>query len=118
MFMLKKNILSLLMATTLSITSTMTLADNATVPATASSTVQSFTAAAVEFNPQFMQFQANLQGIAVAVTKAAQSGAKLIVLPEMATSGYIYANRGQINPNLDTIPDKTTALLAPIAQQY
>lgn len=79
---------------------------------------QPFKVASVEFNPQFLQFDKNLPAIAKVVSKAAAQGAKLIVLPELSTSGYIYANRAQINPFLDTIPGKTTAMLEPIAKKY
>lgn len=65
-----------------------------------------------------MQFESNLPKLASAVEAAAKSGAKLIVLPEMATSGYIYKDREQINPYLDTIPGKTTALMETLSKKY
>lgn len=77
-----------------------------------------FKAAAVEFNPKFGEFAKNLPALQAAVEEAAKAGAKLIVLPEMATSGYIYKDQAQIKPFLDTIPGKTTALLEPIAKKY
>jgi len=77
-----------------------------------------FKAAAVEYNPQFMEFQKNLPSLSAVVIKAAQEGAKLIVLPETATTGYIYKDRNQINPYLDTIPGATTDTLAKIAKDY
>ncbi|OGT47151.1 MAG: hypothetical protein A3E83_05185 [Gammaproteobacteria bacterium RIFCSPHIGHO2_12_FULL_41_20] len=77
-----------------------------------------FKAAAIEFNPEFLAFDTNLPKLVAVAEGAAKQGAKLIVLPEMATSGYIYANREQIMPYLDTIPGKTTAILAPIAKKY
>lgn len=81
-------------------------------------TSQPFKVAAVEFNPQFMQFNSNLPKLVAAAEAAAKEGAKLIVLPEMATTGYIYKDREQINPLLDTIPGKTTALLEALARKY
>lgn len=78
----------------------------------------SFKVAAVEFNPQFMQFDTNLAKIATVTEEAAKAGAKLIVLPEMATSGSIYKDRAQINPYLDTVPGKATALIETIAKKY
>lgn len=74
--------------------------------------------ASIEFNPKFMQLDSNITGIASRVTEAAKHGAKLIVLPETATSGYIYTDRKQIDPYLDTIPGKTTDTMAKIAKQY
>lgn len=74
--------------------------------------------ASVEFNPQFMQLDSNITGIVNAVIPAAKNGAKLIVLPEAATTGYIYKDRAQIEPYLDTIPGKTTAAIAAVTKQY
>lgn len=79
---------------------------------------KSFKVAAVEINPQFLQFEQNLPKIGDAAEQAAKSGAKLIVFPEMATTGYIYKDRQQILPFLDKVPGKTTAMLEPIATKY
>lgn len=81
-------------------------------------TDQPFKAAAVEFNPKFMQFQNNLAPLAAKAEEAAKQGAKLIVLPELSNSGYLYNSRKQIEPYLDHIPGKTTAALEPIAHKY
>lgn len=74
--------------------------------------------ASVEFNPKFMQLNSNINGIVDAVTIAAKNDAKLIVLPEAATTGYIYQDRKQLEPYLDTIPGETTAALASVTQKY
>lgn len=79
---------------------------------------QTIKVASVEFNPQFMQLDSNISGIVNAIIPAAKNGAKLIVLPEAATTGYIYKDRAQIEPYLDTIPGKTTAAVAKITRQY
>ncbi len=77
-----------------------------------------FTAAAVQFNPQFMQLDENISAISKLAERAAQNGAKLIVFPEMSTCGYIYKDRAQIDPFLDTIPGKTTQMLEKVSRQY
>ncbi len=47
------------------------------------------------------------------LAEAAVSGARLIVFPEMAASGYVWENRAEIKPFVETIPGPTTdALLA------
>ncbi len=79
---------------------------------------QKIKVASVEFNPQFMQLDSNISGIVDAIIPAAKNGAKLIVLPEAATTGYIYKDRAQIEPYLDTIPGKTTAAIATVTHQY
>ncbi|RTK99623.1 MAG: carbon-nitrogen hydrolase family protein [Proteobacteria bacterium] len=74
--------------------------------------------ASVEFNPKFMQLDSNINGIVDAVINAAQNNAKLIVLPEAATTGYIYKDRQQLAPYLDTIPGKTTDAIAKVTNKY
>ena len=63
--------------------------------------------AAVEFNPAENNLQANIDGIAAKVTTASQNGAKLIVLPEVAVTGWIIASK----KDLDTIPGKAPAAM-------
>lgn len=74
--------------------------------------------ASVEFNPQFLQLDSNITGIVNSIIPAAKNNAKLIVLPEAATTGYIYKDRQQLEPYLDTIPGKTTTAIAKVTEQY
>jgi len=80
--------------------------------------VTSFKVAAVEFNPTIMAFEKNIPPLVSAAENAAKNGAKLIVLPELSNSGYLYNSREQINPYLDTIPGKVTNALEKVAKQY
>jgi predicted amidohydrolase len=50
--------------------------------------------------------------------EAAANGAKIIVLPEMATSGYSFFSRAEIAPVAETVPGPSTAALGAIADQY
>ena len=77
-----------------------------------------FKVAAVEFNPEFMEFEKNIQGACAMAEEAAKNGAKLIVLPEAAISGYIYRDLEQFLPYMDTIPGKTTDALVKVASTY
>lgn len=77
-----------------------------------------FKVAAIEFNPVFMELEKNITGLADTANKAASQGAKLIVFPEMVTCGYIYKDRQQIEPFLDTIPGKTTAALEQVCNKH
>lgn len=78
----------------------------------------SFKVASVEFNPKLMEFEKNIIKIHELTEQAAKQGAKLIVFPEMASTGLIYHDRAQINPFLDTIPGKTTKNIEAICQKY
>jgi predicted amidohydrolase len=77
-----------------------------------------FKVAAVEFNPAFFEFERNIPRIAAIIEQSAQAGAKIIVLPETATSGYIYKDRKQFDPYLDSIPGKTTDAIEKITKKY
>lgn len=70
--------------------------------------------AAVEFNPAEQNVQANIDGIVAKVTTASQNGAKLIVLPEVAVTGWIIASK----KDSDTIPGKATAAMERITKKY
>ena len=77
-----------------------------------------FKVAAVEFNPQLFEFEQNIPRLVAIVEEAAKAGAKIIVLPETATSGYIYKDRKQFDPYLDTVPGKTTDALAKVTAEH
>ena len=77
-----------------------------------------FKVASVAFNPELNNREDNVAKLAAAVEEAAQNGAKLIVAPEMSTTGYYYADRAAIAPFVDTIPGATTDVFARIADTY
>ncbi|MED1469237.1 nitrilase-related carbon-nitrogen hydrolase [Bacillus salipaludis] len=77
-----------------------------------------FKAAVIEFNPCLNNLDDNIHNLLHAVTEAAKNGAKLIVTPEMATTGYHYGNRQAIQAFVDTIPGKTTNAFEKVANQY
>ncbi|AOT73158.1 nitrilase [Geosporobacter ferrireducens] len=77
-----------------------------------------FKAAAVQFNPQLNERDQNIEGLLEVVIEAAKQDAKLIVTPEMATTGYYYANRDAIAPFVDTIPGYTTKKFEEVAKKY
>ncbi|MBS9855598.1 hypothetical protein J4H58_12575 [Vibrio alginolyticus] len=79
---------------------------------------QPFIAAAVEFNPTFHELDKNISSLSSDIEKALKKGAKLVVAPEMATTGYLYESREEIAPYVDTIPGKTTNELAKLAKKY
>jgi predicted amidohydrolase len=77
-----------------------------------------FLVAAVQFNPKLNRREENVDRLLEAVAEAAGEGARLIVAPEMATTGYDYADREAVAPFVDTIPGKTTDRFVQAAQQY
>ena len=77
-----------------------------------------FKVAAVEFNPEFMELERNILSAAKSAEEAAKNGARLIVMPEAAVSGYIYRDLAQFLPYMDTVPGKTTDALSAITKAY
>ncbi|UCZ52971.1 nitrilase [Bacillus shivajii] len=77
-----------------------------------------FKVAAIQFNPKLNRRNTNIRALMKVVREAAESGAKLIVTPEMATTGYHYLDRSSISAYVDTIPGITTAQFAQIAKEY
>jgi len=77
-----------------------------------------FKVAAVEFNPQLFEFRKNIDPLCAIIEEAAKAGAKIIVMPETATSGYIYKDRRQFDPYLDTVPGVTTDAIAKLTKEY
>jgi len=73
-----------------------------------------FKVAAVEFNPEMFEFDRNLERACAVIEEAASEGARLIVLPEAALSGYIYADLEQLRPYLDEVPGRATEAIAKI----
>ncbi|OYN75091.1 nitrilase-related carbon-nitrogen hydrolase [Mycolicibacterium sphagni] len=77
-----------------------------------------FKVAAVEFNPELFEFERNIERACALTEEAAASGARLIVLPEAALSGYIYRDRAQFLPYMDTVPGKGTEAIAEICARH
>ena len=77
-----------------------------------------FKVAAVEFNPELFEFDRNVAGACAAAEEAASNGARLIVLPEAALSGYVYRDLEQFLPYMDTVPGRGTAALAEICARH
>ena len=77
-----------------------------------------FKVAAVEFNPELFEFDRNLVRACEVITEAAIAGARLIVLPEAALSGYIYADLEQLRPFLDEVPGRATDAIAEITAAH
>ena len=77
-----------------------------------------FKVAAVEFNPDMFEFDKNVERAVAVIEEAAAAGARLIVLPETALSGYIYRDVDQFLPYMDTVPGKGTSAIEPVCKKY
>jgi len=77
-----------------------------------------FLAAAVQFEPTLGDRKGNLRTLLKLTEGAAIAGAKLIVLPEMATTGYCFHDRAEIAPHVEPIPGPTTAAFSAICAAH
>ncbi|WRU97710.1 nitrilase-related carbon-nitrogen hydrolase (plasmid) [Priestia filamentosa] len=94
--------------------STKTTSNNAN----SASITKPFKVASVQFNPMLNERDKNIEELLKVMEKALKNGAKLIVAPEMSTTGYYYENREAIEPFVDTIPGKTTSEFTKLAKKY
>jgi predicted amidohydrolase len=88
------------------------------VAAKARKEAQPFKVAAVQFNPELNNREKNVTELLTAVEQAFQNGAKLVVAPEMSTTGYYYKDREAIRPFVDSIPGDTTTRFSVLAKKY
>lgn len=77
-----------------------------------------FPVAALQYNPTLFAHEENIAALEALTIQAAQSGAKLIVHPEMGTTGYCWQNREEIAPYVETIPGPTTDRFTKIAREH
>lgn len=77
-----------------------------------------FLAAAIQFLPIQFEKTRNIEMLTGLVEQAAEKGAKLIVVPEMATTGYCWYSREEISNYVEPIPGPTTKIFLKIAEAY
>ena len=77
-----------------------------------------FKVAAVEFNPEIFEFERNIERACAVIEEAARNGARLIVLPEAALSGYIYRDLEQFRPYMDTVPGRGTTAIEQVTRSH
>jgi len=73
--------------------------------------------AAVQMDPKIMENKENLDRILLETKTAANNGADLIVFPECALTGYVFASREEAMPFMETIPGPSTDKLAAYCQE-
>ncbi|MFC7400100.1 nitrilase-related carbon-nitrogen hydrolase [Chelatococcus sp. GCM10030263] len=76
-----------------------------------------YTAAAVQFEPTQFEKERNIEQLVALVEEAAGSGAKLIVTPEMGTTGYCWFDRGEVAPFVEPVPGPTTERFAAVTRK-
>lgn len=74
--------------------------------------------AAVQYRPPKADPTAGRDGLVALVEAAASNGARVIVAPEMATCGYVWASRDEVEPHAEPARGPTWERLAPIARAH
>ncbi|MFM8301066.1 MAG: FAD-linked oxidase C-terminal domain-containing protein, partial [Gemmatimonadota bacterium] len=77
-----------------------------------------YLAAAIQFEPVLGDREGNIEALLRLCEEAAASGAKLIVLPEMATTGYCWQDREEVAPFVETIPGPTTEVFTAFCARH
>src|SRR6266487_1480142 len=86
------------------------------VPATPA--LNKYRVAAIQYEPALGQKEKNVGDLLRLVEEAVQHGARLVVLPEMATTGYCWGARAEIAPHVEPIPGPTTERFQQLAADY
>ncbi|QOG22633.1 MULTISPECIES: nitrilase-related carbon-nitrogen hydrolase [Bradyrhizobium] len=74
--------------------------------------------AAVQFEPTMFEKARNVARLLELCEQAAIAGAKLIVTPEMGTTGYCWFDRAEVAPFVEAIPGPTTSRFAALARKH
>ena len=72
--------------------------------------------AAVQMDVKIFEKESNLARIVAKMEEAARAGAKLIVFPECALTGYCFTSREEAWPLAETVPGSSTEKLAAAAK--
>jgi len=73
--------------------------------------------AAVQINPKITQKRENLEKVISQARVAAGKGAKLIVFPECAVTGYVFSSREEALPFMETVPGAATKEIGALCRQ-
>ena len=81
-------------------------------------TIQKYDVATVQYEPSQFQKDHNVDSLLNLCEEAANKGAKLIVTPEMGTTGYCFLNRQEISSLVETIPGPTTKKFQSVTKKF
>lgn len=74
--------------------------------------------ATVQFEPTMFEKERNIARLLELCEQAAAAGAKLIVTPEMGTTGYCWFDRAEVAPFVEKVPGPTTGRFAELAREH
>jgi predicted amidohydrolase len=74
--------------------------------------------ATVQFEPSMFEKERNVAQLLALCEQAAAAGARLIVTPEMGTTGYCWFDRAEVEPFVETVPGPTTDRFVALARKH
>ena len=77
-----------------------------------------FKTSTIQFEPTMFEKERNIATLLEMCESAALDGARLIVTPEMGTTGYCWYDRDEVAPEVEPIPGPTTARFHEIAKRH
>ncbi|GCE27252.1 amidohydrolase [Dictyobacter alpinus] len=80
--------------------------------------ISTYRVAAIQYEPTLGEKEKNIQDLLRLVEDAAAHDARLIVLPEMATTGYCWLSGDEIAPYTEPIPGPTTDRFQALTSKY
>src|SRR5690242_7787552 len=80
--------------------------------------IEQYTVAAIQFEPKLGAKAGNMARLCALVAEAAGAGARVIVMPEMAVTGYCFRDRAEIAPLVETVPGPATEAFGAIARRH
>ena len=80
--------------------------------------ITKYKVAAINYDVKICEKEKNIAEQYAMVEEAAKNGAKLIALPEMATTGYCWYNRKEVEPYVEPIPGPATDKFGELAKKY
>lgn len=79
---------------------------------------ETITVATVQFEPTLFEKERNITRLLALCEQAARAGAKLIVTPEMGTTGYCWFDRAEVAGQVESVPGPTTERFAALAREH
>ena len=79
---------------------------------------KNYKVAAVQYEPSQFKKDYNVNSLIKLCEEAAKNGAKLIVTPEMGTTGYCFLDRKEISTLVELIPGPTTKKFCDVAKKF
>src|SRR5579863_5479543 len=74
--------------------------------------------AAVQMDVKILDKEHNLARILAGIAEAAREGAKLVIFPECALTGYGFKSREEAWPVAETVPGPSTEAIAQAARRF